>query len=212
MHVQKMLYVAYYRVSTQQQGDSRLGLEGQERDVNQFTKGNIAAAYTDIESGKNNNRPELNKAIDHCNNIGAILIVAKLDRLSRDVVFIHTLMNSKVKFVCCDMPEANEITIGIMAVIAQGERKMISDRTKKGLESAKARGIKLGGSSKEHCDTMRAARKPKEYHRTVTNQIKQMRQNGSSFQVIANELNAQGLKTDRNKPYSATQVYRIYVK
>jgi DNA invertase Pin-like site-specific DNA recombinase len=212
-----MEYIAYYRVSTKQQGISGLGLEAQQSTVNSYCKGNIMASYTDIESGKNNKRPELLKAIDHTNRIGATLVVAKLDRLSRNSVFIGMLLESRVRFVCCDMPDANEFTIHIFAAMAQQERKMISERTTAALTALKAKGIKLG-NPKHKDPTFKAAnmlkarqsRKPKEHSRTVTSQIQQMKQNGLSFKAIADELNLQGLKTDRNKPYSATQIWRIY--
>lgn len=210
---EKKTYVAYYRVSTQQQGASGLGLEAQQRDVMNFTKGSVIASFTDIESGKrSSNRPQLLAAIDYCKQHNATLIVAKLDRLSRNVIFIHTLLESKVKFTCCDMPQANDMTIGIMAVIAQGERNMISERTKKALQSLKERGVKLGGSSAEHCKSMRECRSPKQYDNNVLFIIDQLRQQNKSFEYIAAELTRLNHVTDRKKPYSAVQVFRIYNK
>lgn len=216
MSDKKQKYVGYYRVSTQQQGQSGLGLESQERDVISFTnKGELIAFYTDIESGKRNNRQELLNALEHCKRDNAILVVAKLDRLSRNLHFITHLMESKVKFVCCDMPEANEFTVHIFAALAEQERKMISQRTKNALKEAKNKGKTLGNPNlsnedykKKHCDKMREARQPKEYPRAVTNTIKLMREKGDSYQTIADELN----KHDRKEKYNDVQVFRIWKK
>lgn len=141
-------YVTYYRVSTQQQGRSGLGLEAQRAAVEAFMTANgprsELASFTEVESGKHADRPELAKALLRCRQTHATLLVAKLDRLSRDAAFLLTLQNGAVKFVAADMPEANEAMIGFMAVMAQYERKMISTRTKAALAAAKARGQILG--------------------------------------------------------------------
>jgi DNA invertase Pin-like site-specific DNA recombinase len=129
-------FIGYVRVSTKSQGESGLGLEAQNRDIGahmERTRGTLIKTYREVESGKNNNRPELQKALMHARRANATLIVAKLDRLSRNVLFLAQLQESKVKFVCCDMPEATELTIHIYAAIAQWERKRISERTKDGL-------------------------------------------------------------------------------
>ncbi len=133
-------FVCYYRVSTQKQGQSGLGLEGQRVTVQKFcAEGRIIGEFTDVESGKKDNRPELLKAIDAAKQHGATLVIAKLDRLSRNLTFISSLMDSGAKFVCCDMPQANEFTIHIFAALAQQERKMISERTKAGLAAKRER-------------------------------------------------------------------------
>jgi len=135
--------VTYYRVSTTRQGKSGLGLEAQEQATNDYITrvgGGIVESYTDVESGKKNNRPELEKALRKCRLTGAILVIAKLDRLSRNARFLLELQDSSIKFVCCDMPEANDLTVGFMACLAQYESKMISERTKAALQAAKARG------------------------------------------------------------------------
>jgi DNA invertase Pin-like site-specific DNA recombinase len=142
-------FVQYCRVSTAKQGASGLGLESQEQCVKNYvgSQGEIIAAFTDIESGKNDKRPQLAKAIQLCRETSATLVIAKLDRLSRNLKFIVELQEESVskdgkngfKFVCCDMPEANELTINIIASMAQYERKQISERTKAGLSSKKAR-------------------------------------------------------------------------
>jgi DNA invertase Pin-like site-specific DNA recombinase len=142
-------FVAYYRVSTQKQGESGLGLEAQQKAVRDYLDGgrwSIVAEFTEVESGKSDtNRPELQKAFRACRARRATLIISRIDRLSRDACFLLGLQKAGVKFVAVDMPEANEMVVGIMAVIAEGERKMISARTKAALQAAKARGQVLGG-------------------------------------------------------------------
>jgi DNA invertase Pin-like site-specific DNA recombinase len=138
-------YVAYYRVSTAKQGASGLGLEAQQYAVASFLKGGkIAGEYVEVESGKKNNRPQLLAAIAHARKIKATLVIAKLDRLSRNAAFIFTLKDSGIDFVCADMPDANTLTIGIFAVLAQHERELISSRTKAALRQVKER-IKADG-------------------------------------------------------------------
>lgn len=205
-----MYYVAYYRVSTQQQGRSGLGLAAQEADVLRYTNGRIHTSFTDIESGKNDKRPELSKAIEYCKTHGYTLAVAKLDRLSRNVVFISQLMESQIKFVCCDMPEANEFTIHIFAALAQQERKMISKRTKDALQAAKQRGVKLGNpqADKALMDKIRVMRKPKEKDKKVMFVINKLKPDHSLEQIAA-ELNAQGFKTARGCNYKSTTVFRL---
>lgn len=143
-------YVAYYRVSTSKQGKSGLGLEAQRETVSQHLKlvpSILVTEFTEIESGKRTDRPELAQALATCRRHGATLIVAKLDRLARNVEFTARLMNSGVEFVCCDNPHANRLTIHILAAMAEYERDQISQRTKAGLAAAKARGVKLGTNS-----------------------------------------------------------------
>jgi DNA invertase Pin-like site-specific DNA recombinase len=143
-------FVAYYRVSTARQGRSGLGLEAQREAVRAFLAGSagaLAEAFTEIESGKNDDgRPQLARALDACRLTGAVLVIAKLDRLSRDAHFLLGLEKAGVEFVAADMPNANRLTVRLMAVIAQEEREMISARTKTALAAAKARGTKLGGN------------------------------------------------------------------
>jgi DNA invertase Pin-like site-specific DNA recombinase len=142
-------FVAYTRVSTESQGRSGLGLEAQQAAVAAFiaNRGNDAKllkSYTEVESGKRDNRPELAKALDHARLTGATLLIAKLDRLSRDAHFLLGLQKAGVSFVAADMPEANALTVGIMALVAQQEREAISLRTREALAAARARGVKLG--------------------------------------------------------------------
>lgn len=144
-------YVSYVRVSTARQGASGLGLEAQQDAVARFLNGGaweLVAEFKEIETGKGSNalakRPQLRAALEACRKLGATLVIAKLDRLARNVHFVSGLMESKVKFVACDMPDANELTIHMMAAFAEHEAKRISQRTKEALAIARARGVELG--------------------------------------------------------------------
>jgi DNA invertase Pin-like site-specific DNA recombinase len=140
-------FIAYERVSTARQGASGLGLEAQRQSIDGFAASRgaeVLARFTEVESGKNPNRPQLTAAIQLARLTGATLVIAKLDRLSRNAAFLLALRDSGVKFVAVDMPEANDLTVGIMALVAQAEREAISRRTKEALAVAKARGVKLG--------------------------------------------------------------------
>lgn len=142
-----MRLVAYERVSTARQGRSGLGLEAQRRQIAEFAatrSAEVLARFTEVESGRKADRPELAKALHHAKVTGATLVIAKLDRLSRNAAFLLALRDSGVKFVAVDMPEANDLTVGIMALVAEAEREAVSRRTKEALASAKARGVKLG--------------------------------------------------------------------
>src|ERR1044072_1684814 len=147
MKDQKPKFVTYLRVSTDRQGKSGLGLEAQRTAAHQIVGqrrgGNIAPEYREVESGKVNNRPELEKAMKRCRLTGATLLVAKLDRLSRNAAFLMTLRDSGMPCAPADMPDSNTLTIGVMASLAQHERETISKRTKAALEAARVRGTKL---------------------------------------------------------------------
>jgi DNA invertase Pin-like site-specific DNA recombinase len=141
--------VAYYRVSTKKQGKSGLGLEGQQTTVAEYVRqhaGNLIAEYVEVETGKSKDRPELLKAIAHAKRSKATLVVAKLDRLARNVAFTSALMESSIDFVACDNPHANRFTIHILAAVAEHEAEQISQRTKAALAAAKRRGVKLGSA------------------------------------------------------------------
>src|SRR6185369_13986627 len=156
-------WVAYYRVSTAKQGASGLGLDAQRSAVTDYLDGGnwqLAAEFVEVESGRKNDRPELAKALATCRRTGAALIIAKLDRLARNVAFVSNLMEAGVEFTAVDFPTANRLTIHILAAVAEHEREMISARTKAALAAAKARGTKLGNPSPAYAlKRMRAARR-----------------------------------------------------
>jgi DNA invertase Pin-like site-specific DNA recombinase len=145
--------IGYRRVSTDRQGRSGLGLEAQDSALQAYssqTGGPILKTYTEIETGKRSDRPELTKALAHAKRARAQLVVAKLDRLARNVAFVSALLDAGCDFVCCDMPHANRLTIHILAAVAEAEAKAISDRTKSALAAYKARGGSLGAKP-GHC-------------------------------------------------------------
>ncbi len=212
-------YIAYCRVSTKQQGESGLGLEAQKTMVKNFLKNDDAliCEYEEVESGKNNNRPQLLKAIEKSKSEGATLLIAKLDRLSRNAGFIFLLKDSNVDFKCCDMPEANSLTIGIMAVLAQEERELISKRTISALQELKAKGIKLGNpknltpeAQKMGSEAMRLKALSNENNRKATALIVSLRNTGKTYGKIADELNTNGFKTSRGFEFTSSQVLVLY--
>lgn len=204
-----MKFIAYYRVSTVRQGSSGLGLDAQRSAVLAFTNAsNIIAEYTEVESGKRNDRPALAKALAHAKAERATLLIAKIDRLARNVHFVSGLLEAGVEIKCADMPEANRLLLQMMAVIAEHEARMISDRTKAALAQAKARGVKLGGSTDA---TLKAA-----YQRGQASADRAFQDiqsipgwNTLSFNALAKRLNDNGFKTTRGSTYSAMQVKRV---
>lgn len=213
-------YVSYYRVSTKRQGVSGLGLEGQKASVVRFVagKGTIVTEYTEIESGKKNNRTQLNKAIADANKQGATLVIAKLDRLSRNVSFVSNLMDSKVDFVCVDMPDATPLTIHIFAAIAQQERETIVARIKTALEAKRQRGESLGnidnfsntGRTLGRAVMQEAARTAKEnIQAAAIIKDKLALPQKPTLRQIAAHLNDKGYTTRRGKPFTSVQVMRL---
>ena len=215
-------YVAYYRVSTMGQGKSGLGLEAQQEAVRRHVNdGVIAASFTEVESGRNADRPQLALALRECRRRRAVLVIAKLDRLSRNVRFIADLLDSDVEIVACDMPQANKFMLHVMSAIAQHECEMISKRTKDALAAARARGVVLGGS-RSHTFTgaerrkgsaIGAATRRADSHQHATEiapVIAELRAEGrTSLQALADGLNARGLPTARGKAWQPMQVARI---
>ena len=216
--MKKQKAVTYYRVSTAKQGRSGLGLEAQRRAVEEFLRTSnwdLVGEFVEVESGKIDQRPQLEAALAHCDLTGATLIVAKLDRLSRNVAFLATLQDSGTKFVAADMPEANELTIHIMAAVAQAERKAISKRTKEALAAAKARGVALGGNRGNLGDlrmgpaasAKRRSENSRDRALKVMRQIEDIRRAGNhSLRNIAQHLNERGIHAPRGGAWSAAQV------
>lgn len=217
-----MKYVAYYRVSTVKQGQSGLGLEAQKAAVVDYLKSNtgeLVTEYTEIQSGSKNNRPELQAALRQCRLTGATLLIAKLDRLSRNRSFLMNVQDSSVQFVACDMPEANHFTVGLMACLADYERQLISERTTAALKAAKARGVKLGNPklSEVRCTDTKAATatrtsKAKQRNAEMLDIITEMRDasdNDLSLRDLTKMLNDAGYKTSRGKKWHPTSVSRV---
>ncbi|MGA2974702.1 MAG: recombinase family protein [Spirochaetia bacterium] len=209
--------IAYYRVSTQRQGASGLGLDAQRVSVESLCKSRgwgIVAEYKDVESGRHDDRPGLTAALAECKTGGAVLVIAKLDRLARKASFVTRLQDERVRFIAADMPEANEMTVGILAAVAQGEAKAISDRTRVALAVAKARGKKLGNPQNLTPEAMAKGRAAK-HEKAVKAANGSMRhavnyrKAGYTLQRIADELNATGQRARRGGLWTAKQVQRL---
>ena len=206
-------YVAYLRVSTTKQGLDGLGMATQENAIKAYN-GNVIKKFVEAESGKRKDRPELEKALAHCKLTGSTLIVAKLDRLARNVHFISSLMESKVDFICCDFPEASPLTLHIMSAVAEHEARTISARTKAALAQAKLRGVKLGNPNLtvegRHIGTARGVQSIKDKAafdaKRVQPTIAALQVTGKSLRMIADELNTMSVKTPRGKQWTAQAV------
>jgi DNA invertase Pin-like site-specific DNA recombinase len=218
-------FIAYYRVSTKVQGDSGLGLEGQTAAIETYAareQAEILRAYQEIETGKWADRPELLKAIAHAKRSKATLVIAKLDRLARNVAFLANLMDSGVDFVACDQPNANRLTVHILAAVAENEAVMISQRTKAALAAYKARGGVLGAarpdcrrlsseaSQKGREAASRAIRaKARAVYEDLAPLLAVLRAGGRSLREIAAMINDEGHTTRRGKPWNPVQVARV---
>jgi len=235
-----MKYVIYYRVSDVKQGRSGLGLEAQRSMFAAFLlarPGEVIGEYTEVESGKRSlNRPKLQKALDHARAAKATLVIAKIDRLARNMAFIATLMESGLPFVCCDMPEADNFTIHILAAMAEREGKMISERTKAALQVLKDRGVKLGSARPGHWDGLTRSGKSMAAQRQIGLEkaresngaaiqesmsrqyepivpwIRDMRKSGTTLQGIVDALNAKGCRTRRDMPWNMGTLRRVILK
>jgi DNA invertase Pin-like site-specific DNA recombinase len=214
----KTKFVAYYRVSTKQQGASGLGMEAQERAVAEYLAngGVLLAGYADVESGtrKGNKRPELARAIARCRRDKATLLIAKLDRLARNVAFVSNLMESGIEFLAVDMPQANKFTIHILAAVAEYEAEMISKRTIAALASAKARGVQLGKPENLTPEARaRSARANRDRalgaYATQERRLATLRAGGMSLQAIAEHINESGESTRGGAAFTAMTVKRI---
>lgn len=210
-------YFACCRVSTKQQGASGLGLKAQQAAVVSFVKGDQPQGeYVEVESGKKNQRPQLLAAMAAARAAGGVLLIAKLDRLSRNASFIFTLRDSGVDFVCCDMPDANTLTVGLFAVLAQHERETISKRTKDALAAKKARGAQLGtpanltAAARQQSLLVRRTHLQHPGLRQTAAFIASRRAQGVSFRQLAGELNALGFTAPRGGTFNQKQVQRLH--
>lgn len=221
-----MKIVAYHRVSTARQGASGLGLEAQQYAIAEYAKNigaNVTHAFTEVESGKVNARPELDKALHMAKVTGATLVIAKLDRLSRNAAFLLALRDSGAKFVAADMPEANDLTVGIMALVAEQERRAISKRTKEALAAAKARGTKLGNpngaaallrAGKGNKAAVKAIKaKAADHAADLAPIVKALNAEGiTSLGALAAALNDRGMQTPRGGQWHKTSVKNLLAR
>jgi DNA invertase Pin-like site-specific DNA recombinase len=224
-----MKLIGYVRVSTDKQGHSGLGLEAQLAAIQGYAQqqqGEIVQVYREVETGTRDDRPELLKAMAQAKRIRARLVIAKLDRLARDVHFVSGLTKSGVDFVACDNPVANKLTIHILAAVAEDEAERISQRTKAALAAAKARGQLLGSARPGHWEGREEARKAGAakgskaakakrdnealpVYLPAAKVAKRLSDEGASLQEIADELNAEGLTTLRGREWNRMQVSRL---
>ena len=212
-------FIAYYRVSTDRQGKSGLGLDAQRKAVVDYLNGgswDLVAEYTEIESGKRADRPELEKALEAGRRQRATLVIAKLDRLSRNVAFVATIMDSGVAFVACDNPHANKLTVHILAAVAQHEREMISERTRAALQAAKARGQKLGNPRIVEAATLgrkAATAAADQFAANVLPVIRELQAGGaSSANAIAAGLNVRKVPARRGGRWTHSQVANVLAR
>ncbi|MGB6315675.1 MAG: recombinase family protein [Pseudolabrys sp.] len=212
-------FVSYLRVSTARQGQSGLGLEAQRKAVADFLNGGrwqLLTEFVEVESGNRSDRPQLASALAACKKHKAKLVIAKLDRLARNVNFVSGLMETGVEFVAADMPFANKLTIHILAAVAEHEREAISARTKAALAAAKARGVKLGGPKLRLAQLNGATANKAEADRFAANTLPLIREaqkaGASSLRAIADILNARGVRTARGGKWAATQVRDIMLR
>lgn len=221
-----MKFIAYYRVSTKKQGQSGLGLDSQKLTVKNYVtgKGEIVSEFIEVESGKKNNRVELIKAIAECINNDYTLIIAKLDRLSRNAAFTMTLRDTGVKFIACDIPDANTFTIGLMSSLAQMEREKIAERTKSALNSLKKRGVELGKPENfnnngrlKGAEAMRTKAIMDIENQKALSVISLLKQQNKSLREIAAYLNNNGFTSKRTVKgitkefkFNPMKVKRIY--
>jgi DNA invertase Pin-like site-specific DNA recombinase len=218
--------VSYLRVSTRKQGNSGLGLDAQRHAIESFAKtrhAKVVQTFVEVESGKLNERPELAKALHLAKVTGATLVIAKLDRLSRNAAFLLTLRDSGVRFIAADMPDANELTVGIMALVAQQEREAISKRTKEALAAAKARGARLGNpngaaalqrAARGNSASVEAIRRGADEHaRNLQPVVAALAQEGAvSLGAIASALSERGMLTPRGGQWHKSSVRNLLAR
>jgi DNA invertase Pin-like site-specific DNA recombinase len=221
-----MKIVSYLRVSTRKQGNSGLGLDAQRSAITAYATqrhSRVIETFTEIESGKVDARPELLKALHLAKVTGATLVIAKLDRLSRNAAFLLTLRDSGVRFVAADMPDANDLTVGIMALVAQQEREAISKRTKEALEAAKARGVRLGNpngaaalrrAGRGNAASVQAIRAHADGHaRNLQPIVTALADEGvTSLGAVADALNGRGMLTPRGGRWHKSSVRNLLAR
>jgi DNA invertase Pin-like site-specific DNA recombinase len=216
-------YVAYYRVSTQKQGESGLGLEAQQAAVRAYLNGGpwqLLGEFIEVESGKrSDNRPQLEAAMALCRRHRATLLIAKLDRLSRNLAFIATLMEAGVAFIAVDNPHANKLTVHLLAAVAEHERDLISERTKAAMAAARARGVKLGAppEARERArqeGVRRIVEQADKYaHDVVMPVIEKVQASGiTTLSGIARELAARNIRTRRGGMWTACAVRNVLMR
>jgi DNA invertase Pin-like site-specific DNA recombinase len=199
-------FFSYLRVSTDRQGERGYGLDAQRKAVTDYLNGGaweLLGEFVEVESGKRSDRPKLMEALAACKRHRARLVIAKLDRLSRNVAFIATLMDGKIDFVCCDFPSANRLTLHILAAVAEHEREMIAKRTKDGLAAAKARGVVLGNPDLAIANKAGAIERAKALAPILAEC------QGLSARAIAAELNSRKVATATGAPWSFKTVLRV---
>jgi DNA invertase Pin-like site-specific DNA recombinase len=214
-------FIAYHRVSTQKQGASGLGLEAQQVAVASYLNGGaweLIEEFKEVETGKGADalakRPQLRAALAACRKHGAVLIIAKLDRLARNVHFVSGLMESKVKFVACDLPEANELTLHIMAAFAEHEAKRISQRTKDALAVAKRRGVVLGKSGAANLRSNIEERQSaaNAFAEKLRPTFESMKERHLPQRGMVVELNSIGVPAPKGGAWQLAQVQRVFVR
>lgn len=211
-------FVAYYRVSTDKQGMDGYGMTAQKEIVSRHIgtqNGKLIAEFSEVESGKNDERPELAKALELVKKTKGTLVIAKLDRLSRNAAFLLTLQTAQIDFVCCDCPNADRFTIGILALVAQRERELISERTKAGMAIAKMKGARIGSQNPEASvkAMVAGARDAKvEFATKMARIVAEIRSSGvDTLQGIADCLNRRGYATRQGKQWFPTTVRNLLV-
>ena len=211
-----MKFIAYYRVSTQKQGIDGNGMGAQKEAVRRYLESlncELLANFEEVESGSNNERPQLAAAIQLAKSKKAILVIAKLDRISRNASFLMKLQDSGIDFVACDMPNADKFTVGILALVAQRERELISQRTKAGLAVAKSRGVTLGNPNAARAWKKAVIAIKDGKRRFATDAMKiiqEIQSTGiSKLSRIADCMNKRGEKTARGGKWTATAVKRV---
>ena len=213
-------YVAYLRVSTQRQGFSGLGLEAQREIIQKHLReSKPAAEFIEVESGRKTDRPKLKEALELCKRTGATLIVAKLDRLARNLSFLSSLLESDVEIVFCDFPQANKMVLSILGAISQYEAELIATRTRQALQAKKARGCRLGNPEhlldkhsqaiENSTRTIRARARANPNNKRALAMLRVLMDQGKTYKEMSDTLNAEGFVTSRGCSFRPSTVYQL---